>query len=155
MANWCNNFVKIEGNETDLILLKEFIDSFTTNEQDCKTMELNNIEIYCFDFYTYDDFTYNYSTKWSPNEKFWIEVSKLFPNLKITLDYEEQGCELFGRFSFDNGNVTFACLTQEQIDLIEFDEEEEIYSYNGFETDSWSEICCNVFEEFYSEHFID
>lgn len=155
MADMCNNFVKIEGSEVDLNKLKEFIDSFTTNEVDCKTMELNNVEINCFDLSSTDNYMYYYKTKYEPNEKFWIEVSKLFPNLTFTLDYEEENYKLFGCYKIVNENETFACLTQEQIDLIQFDEEEEIYSYKGFETDSWSEICGYVFEEFYTEHFID
>jgi hypothetical protein len=153
MADMCINLVKIEGTEVDLNKLNNFINSFLTNEEDCKTMELNNVEIHCFNLHTTYNCLFFYETKYKPNEKFWIEVSKLYSNLKITLDYEEENYKLFGRYSFINGNVTFACLTQEQMNLIQFDEEKEIYSYKGFETDSWSEIHCIVFEEFYSEDF--
>lgn len=50
-----------------------------------------------------DYYSIGYDTAWSPNVEFILTISKAFPNLSFTLEYEECGCQIAGEVKIQNG----------------------------------------------------
>jgi hypothetical protein len=46
-----------------------------------------------------------YDTAWSPVCDFWLQVSKLFPNVRIDNRYYEEGCNFIGQAIFEGGET--------------------------------------------------
>jgi hypothetical protein len=143
MANWCNNFITLEGTEIELKKFDDLIKSAKVENEYCVSLVKNGFEVCMFDYYEVNDYVYQFQTKWSPHYAFeyLLEASKDFADLVITLSFEEFGCNLFGVYIITNGTFKLKELSESDFDLIVFDEENETYSYKDFESDSESEVC--------------
>lgn len=47
----------------------------------------------------------DYNTAWAPNVSFWTYFSKLYPSVKITHSYLEEGVGFIGQASYEDGEV--------------------------------------------------
>ena len=77
-----------------------------------------------------DYYSVGYDTAWSPNVEFILSISKTFPNLSFTLEYEECGCQIAGEVKIQNGeelehtphpyyNVWFKLLEDNKFEFVE------------------------------------
>ncbi|MFA7143020.1 MAG: hypothetical protein WC175_03460 [Candidatus Dojkabacteria bacterium] len=62
-----------------------------------------NSEIYLS--YPESSMNFNYDTAWGPGDKVLLYLSKLYPEIEITLEYYEMGCMFAGKTKFKAGEV--------------------------------------------------
>ena len=90
MANVCFNWVQIFGNADALEKVKQNID------EDWYLNSETNGELLC----------YSVESRWSPPKEELKELSKEF-GVVIECEYDECGCDLWGKFGFNNGELVF------------------------------------------------
>lgn len=148
MANFCLNFVTLQGNQEQLERFDLLMKSAKDDGQ-CFILETTKSDLYMFDFEIVNDYIYQFHTKWTPKDSFnyFLEISKDFKDLEITLAYEEFGYNLFGKYVIINGTYTLKLLDEDLIkNEIVFDDDECTYSYKDLESDSISELCEKILE---------
>ena len=139
MANWCNNNVAFEGNETALEQIKaDFLKMINReNEENCGQFPdyISETRGYFFDFlWEEGDCIFNYQTKWSPNTDILIQIAKRH-NVDFIHDYEEMG------------NLTEIGLYNDEFEQYHYDEETETYHFQGKIFDNDCEILEILLEE--------
>lgn len=145
MANWCNNSVAFEGNETDLEQIKMEFRKMITKEQNENCGQLpefisDESRGYFFDIvWEEGDCIFNYQTKWSPNTEALKHIAERF-NVDFILDYEEMGNQIYGRTIFSDGELTDIYLEDEDFEKYRYDEEAETYHFEGETYDNDYEI---------------
>jgi len=61
-------------------------------------------------------------------------------------DYEELGCLVYGKVTFENGTLTETCLNSQDFESYELDEETDTYHFEGKEYNSEWEILETLLE---------
>lgn len=116
MANWCSNYIDINGKFSDIekFLYKYFLDKdnnfkyscaehdimnfFEAKEYNCAPDEKIKISIYL-------------STRWQPDYNFFEKIILENKNLDIQIIYEECGCCIFGRMELSNDKLSLNHIT--------------------------------------------
>ncbi|MEA5402855.1 hypothetical protein VB776_08010 [Arcicella sp. DC2W] len=86
-----------------------------------------------------DEGMFQYETKWSPNSKVLQSIADMF-KVDFVLDYEEMGNLIYGRASYQNGILDDVCLSDEELESYQFDEDTDTYHFEGKTYDSDCEI---------------
>lgn len=145
MANWCSNTVAFEGNETALEQIKlEFRKMITKEEKEnCGQLPefiSENNRGYFFDIVWEEvDCIFNYQTKWSPNTETLMQIAKRF-KVDFIHDFEEMGNLIYGRTIFSDNELTDIYLEDDDFEKYQYDEETEIYLFEGKTYDNDYEI---------------
>lgn len=151
MANWCFNSVSFSGNETNV---KKVIELFTQlHEQEKKEHcgqkpEFVQGDDYFFNIVINDETNVQFESKWTPNISELVEIAKEY-DLNFECTYEECGNMIFGKAIYTSGNeeAEILDLDNEDFDLFTYDDEEDIYIYNGEKYESDFEILENIWEK--------
>lgn len=122
MANYCSNYIAIQGNKEDINTLHERIEKSLDNDFVCFTKLLQKDEIkdyytelgtrwFCVDLDKTDEETLTITgdSAWSPALPLFTTLSKEFPKLHIEYDYEEGGCDFGGWAEISNGECNDNC----------------------------------------------
>lgn len=151
MANWCSNYLHATGgNVQGLHELLESARRHTLEEHEGWTMYGNH---YLFDFDRNDD-QWDFETRWNPPVEEILAICRV-GGVSVEMDYVEMGLCIFGRMRYDHttGNVIDICLDDSDFDRVEYDEDNDIYTFDGKEYDSeyepleimldakWKEVC--------------
>lgn len=89
MANICFNWVNVVGKQSDLEKLKlEVIDEWELRHEDDGQA------------------TYSFESKWSPPENE-LKILSLTCSVLIECEYEECGCDIWGKFAYNKGELVF------------------------------------------------
>lgn len=144
MANWCNNNVAFEGNETALKQIKADFQKMISreNEEQCGQLPdyISEKTGYFFDIiWEEGDCIFNYQTKWSPNTDILIQIAERY-NVDYIHDYEEMGNLIYGRNIYEKGNLIEIGLDDDDFEQYHYDEEIETYHFREETYDSDSEI---------------
>lgn len=145
MPNYCTNIVDIVGSKKDIQeiwdkyrtqdeeLLDELCLSFNKilpRPEDLKdscgwsidnwgtkwdVCSCYNSEIYLG--YPESSMNFNYDTAWEPGDKVLLYLSKLYPEIEITLEYYEMGCMFAGKAKFKAGEVIDDFYTEDEYKL--------------------------------------
>jgi hypothetical protein len=110
MANWCSNFVEMDGPEQDLKQIWNILKGLKetcTNKHECTNVRedtpvQNNWakQLFSFDDYLFNldlgtsfwnNFSYNFSTKWGPEDDLILELSERYPEVEFKLLWEVDG----------------------------------------------------------------
>ena len=152
MANWCSNTVVFEGNEETIQQIQQLFQTMKEKEEQTERGQLPNFITdenggYFFNIYWNegDIGMFQYETKWSPN----IEVvQKIAENYKVNFiqDYEEMSNLVYGRTTFSDKLLTDIYLENEDFGQYEFDEETDIYHFEGEVYESDCEILETLLE---------
>ena len=152
MANWCSNTVVFEGNEETIQQIQQLFQTMKEKEEQTERGQLPNFITdenggYFFNIYWNegDIGMFQYETKWSPN----IEVvQKIAENYKVNFiqDYEEMSNLVYGRTTFSDKLLTDIYLENEDFEQYEFDEETDIYHFEGEVYESDCEILETLLE---------
>jgi len=137
MANICTNTITFSGE--DLSPIRNLI-------QEIQEAEENNVgwlpEGYKGDYYHYlfdvditdndDEIVIGCWTKWSPPIEEMMYLCKN-TDIHVNIHYEEMGMGLYGKFYYDPKTNEFedVCLDDEDINRIQYDEENDIYTLDG------------------------
>lgn len=136
MANWCSNWVTVEGEEQNVqSLMKEIHTLSEINERTNLgvTPDENENLRYMFDIYVNDDSSFSFESKWNPaNDS--LEFLAKKHQVTITNQYSETGNMIFGQWSGDGETKNDVWLTDEEWDLaVPGDEDGSFYIYDGRE----------------------
>jgi hypothetical protein len=136
MPNYCYNYLTIEAPTAEL--LQEFWSKAEDGEFSFKhwlpmpESEKGNWYNWCCENWgtkwdtssnsieSEDDevMTFKFDTAWSPPREFLINVSKLYPELNFVLSFDETGCDSFGYFEIQDGDI---------VESVEYDSEDAAY----------------------------
>ncbi len=128
MPNWCENKLKITGNEEELNTFKKqavkkasvdgdsevlyFYNFFVENEGEVNRDWQENhfgVKWGCsFSVLTEDSdnkLAYTFGTPWNPPIEFIKHISTMFRSLTFELEYTEVGCQLSGALKMKNGEI--------------------------------------------------
>ena len=149
MANWCSNWVTLSGGN-----VPAFMEDVKALEQQC-IKEKQGVRLsedkdsrYLFDFYTDNTDGFSFSTKWSPDFDTLRILAKKH-KVTVTNRYEEFGCGIYGEWQCDGAEDSEidVCLTDDEIDLVmEIDEDNSIWEYNGEQSDCREDLLSMVLE---------
>ena len=130
MPNWCSNFVTVEGKEKDIERYDSLLRTMMSEQKRVQRgviptgMAETGNHIWLFDMYYQGD-QLQFESKWGPISDTFEYISRLIPDLYITVEYEEPGCEIFGVDEFHNGDrVIRVTLDEDETDLEYIDEGE-------------------------------
>lgn len=159
MANWAQNWVTFSGEEVKLNQVKALFKAMEikgkeTNEGQIPPFVKQPIQDYFFEIYADETDTVSYATKWSPNVEDLIVIANHF-DLNFISTYEETASSIFGKAVFTSGNTEakFYDLDNEDFDLYQFNEEGDIYTYEGENFESESEILETIFEKKFNQDY--
>jgi hypothetical protein len=144
MANMCYNYVVFSGEPANIKKLNQRIDEAIETEKKTQLAQQIHsheeiIERFFFDVSKdiSDETEINimYETKWDSNI---LDVAKICVEFGVTAnhEYNEASSYIYGSCSIDEkGNVIEDTAPTDFCDLIDYDEEKDVYIYNG---DEWT-----------------
>ncbi|MDV4116245.1 DUF1281 family ferredoxin-like fold protein [Elizabethkingia anophelis] len=149
MANWCNNVVWFEANETTMQKIKEMFLRMAQKEKETDCGQLPSFVKDDKDWFfairwEAEDVLY-YDTKWSPNIEIVRQIADHY-NVGFTSDYEELGCLVYGKATYADGILTDTYLEQVDFNTYQSDEETDTYLFEGETYDSEWEILETLLE---------
>ena len=126
MANWCSNYVTFSGSEDNVKNFTEEIKSLEvlSNNLGQGVRPVEDGE-FMFDLYTWDlaNGNFTFESKWVPALKS-LEYLGRTHTVNIECEFEELGCAIFGRWSYDveSDSCTIIELTEDEICSVDEDE---------------------------------
>lgn len=143
MANWCNNFLKVEGKDAKRLL--NIFEGLARREEKTnkgQSLKCFNDDRYMFDIYTYstdDDYRVSFQTKWSPATN---SILKLFTKYDVEgyYDYSEEGSNVLGKITKENGIITESVVSHDEFDKIDHSENLDMYIFEGEHYENLSDI---------------
>lgn len=145
MPNWCSNFLSFSGEKIgELKALMEEGEKYNNEfHQGWAPPFLTEPDKYLFDIMCIeiqgDELTFRCESKWAPPEEEFKAICEHF-GLDGIMSYEEMGMGIYGRCFYSNGEYKDVCLDQTEMDLVEYDMDNDVYRYKGQEIDSQYEI---------------
>ncbi len=134
MANWCSNhLIATGGNVNGLHDMMESARLYTLEKHEGWTRHGDN---YLFDIHRDGD-QWNFETRWSPPLDEVIGICREL-GVSVTMDYVELGCCVYGRLYYDHVEdvVRDIYLDDSDFDRVEYDEDNDIYTFDGKVYDS-------------------
>ena len=158
MANHCYNGISFYGKDLTKIksMLAEAVEENTVNGLGWLPDSVINAELdyvhYLFDVDVYEEsedrISINCWTKWSPplNE---LEYICREAKVNCTCWYEESGMELYGEanYNLETDCTTDVRLTDEEVNRVQYDEENDVYLWDGKPIESDSEAYQEMLDE--------
>lgn len=134
MANWCSNHLLAMGGNVNA--LHELLDSarlYTLEKHEGWTRHGDN---WLFDFHR-DGEQWNFETKWSPPLDEMVDICREL-GVSIQMDYVEISSYVYGRLYYDHVEdvVRDIYLDDSDFDRVEYDEDNDIYKFEGKVYDS-------------------
>lgn len=136
MANWCSNWVAVEGKEANVSSLMDEVNALSVKADveggGVRPSEIGDLQ-YMFYIYINDDNSFSFESKWSPANSSLQFLAKKYA-VTITNQYSETGNMVFGQWTSDGETEEDVWLTDEELDLIvPGDEDASFYIYDGEE----------------------
>lgn len=152
MANWCSNTVVFEGKPEAIIQIQQLFQILKDKEEQAEEGQLPDFTDstnggYFFNIYWNegDEGNFQYETKWSPNSEILRSIADRY-QVDFVQDYEEMGNGIYGRATYQNGILDDVCLSDEDLEAFEFDEDTDTYHFEGETYESDCEILETLLE---------
>lgn len=152
MANWCSNTVVFEGKPESIEQVQQLFQSMKEKEEQTERGQLPDFITdenggYFFNLYWNegDEGIFQYETKWSPNIEIVQKIAEYY-QVDFVQDYEEISNLVYGRATFSDKLLTDIYLEDEDFEQYHYDEERDIYHFEGEEYESDSEILETLLE---------
>nr|WP_294894803.1 hypothetical protein [uncultured Pedobacter sp.] len=152
MANWCSNTVVFEGNEETIQQIQQLFQTMKEKEEQTERAQLPDFITdenggYFFNLYWNegDIGIFQYETKWSPNIEIVQKIAEYYL-VDFVQDYEEMSNLVYGRATFSNKLLTDIYLEDEDFEQYHYDEETDIYHFEGEVYESDCEILETLLE---------
>jgi len=137
MANWCGNYITFKGGDI-ATLRKEFKKCIETNDKGFswipEGLSEDNKHIFYFDFRgdteINDELCASFSSKWYPPIEALVSLADTFC-CSFELMYEELGCLVYGRRTYDRGVMMMAELDDSELELVGDDEDHDFDRLNS------------------------
>jgi hypothetical protein len=153
MPNWCANYTTFKGSKENIEALNNAINKAIERETaERQAQAIHSSEVkdgYFFDLFNngieHEELTISYETRWSPNLDDLALLCKEF-GVDAETEFNEPGCQVHGfAWVYSDGTYTEEYVEEEFLDLIEWDMDTSLYTYNG---ESYE-----VFEEIIEDHY--
>jgi len=136
MANWCVNWVTVEGKEDNVNSLMDEVIALAAKanveDRGVRPSEIGDLP-YMFYIYINDEDSFSFESKWMPSNDSLQFLAKKH-KVTITNQYTELGCMVYGQWRSNGVSEIDVWLTQEEWDLVvPGDEDESFYIYDGEE----------------------
>lgn len=152
MANWCSNTIVFEGNKEAIKQIEQLFQSMKGKEEQSKQGQLPDFVTdenggYFFNIYSNegDAGIFQYETKWSPNIEIVQRIAEYY-QVDFVQDYEEISNGIYGKASYQDGILGDVCLSDEDLETYQFEEETDTYHFEGETYDSDCEILETLLE---------
>ncbi|MDV3854098.1 hypothetical protein CMT56_15445 [Elizabethkingia anophelis] len=149
MANWCNNVVWFEADETTTKKIKEMFLQMAKieRETDCGQLPpfISIDKDWFFDIRWEVENVLYYNTKWSPNTEILRQIAEHF-KVDFTLEYEELSCAIYGRATYAKSILTDIYLDREDFKAYQSDQGTDSYFFEGETYESEWEILETLLE---------
>ena len=150
MANWCSNWVTVEGEEANVSSLMEEVYALSVKasveDRGVRPSEIDNLP-YMFYIHIDNDDLFGFESKWSPANGSLQFLAKKH-QVTITNRYLETGNMVFGQWSGNGETKENVWLTDKEWDLIvPGDEDESFYIYEGEEYEVLEEALEEILEK--------
>ena len=136
MANWCSNHLHATGGNVQG--LHELLESARRHTLEVHEgwMFTTDGHRYLFDFERNGD-QWNFETRWSPPIEEIFTIAHTL-GVSVEMDYVEMGSCVYGRMRYDHttGEVIDIFLDDSDFDRVEYDEDNDIYEFEGKVYDS-------------------
>lgn len=145
MANWCNNIVAFDGEETALEQLKGIFRQIAIREgeKNCgqlpEFLKAENGGYFFNIVWEEGDCIISYDTRWAPNTDTLTKIAERY-GLDFVHDYEEMGNLLFGRAVYEDGNLREINLEDKDFSEYSYSEQSDTYLFEGAEYECETEI---------------
>jgi len=137
MANWCSNFI-LTGNQDVKDVFQKLIKRQEKSGHG-ETLDWFEDDRYLFNIEIYGD-SIMFQTKWGPALKTAEALAKTLKT-EIELDYDEPGNLVYGKAIFNpKGEITDYYLSDSDFDKYEYNEEKDVYIFEGQEYESDEDI---------------
>lgn len=140
MANWCSNIIQFEANASTMQNLADLFTAMAAKEikEGCGQLPsfIQTGDGYLFDIRWEDGVLY-YATKWGPNPEVIQAIAAHF-NIDGSHFFEESMMQVYGEITYTAGVVIVTALEPEDYELFSYDEETDMYHFEGetYESDS-------------------
>jgi hypothetical protein len=146
-----DHLVKFSGEKTKVLEMNAMFNEIITTEQMPSFIKEDENNSFFFDIYIEDDVTISYQTKWTPNLEILEQIGRYF-KLSFEVTYQEYNDSFFGKAIFtengiDGSQLEIYNLEREDLDEIEYLEEDDLYARNGILGVSYYELAKEIFEE--------
>lgn len=142
MPNWCLNVVTFQGKPATIKNIKKLFSRMAKKEQEQNAGQLppfiKSKRGWFFDIRWEDGILY-YLTRWAPNIAALVDIAKRY-HTGFTQEYEESGNLVFGKATYENGELCDKSLDSDDYDLFSYDEKKNSYLFEGRHYDSDTEI---------------
>jgi len=151
MPNWCSNTL----HSSDERVIEVFQKLAHKQEQSGlgETFDWLKDDRYLFHIDVYDSYV-QFETKWSPAIETAKNLAKVFKT-EVILDYDEPGMCMYGKFIFNKEESKHYNISTQDCDSIEWDEDTGLYTYNGEEYESDSEIKEEILEKIIQQRVLN
>lgn len=137
MPNWCSNWITTDNQ--DVIEVFKKLEKRQKESGFGETLDWFGDDRYLFEINTYDSLV-TFETKWSPALKTAEAIAKVL-NTTIELSYDEPGMCIYGKAIFNpKGEIVNYQLQGSDFDRIDWNEDTGLYTFEGEEYESDSEI---------------
>ena len=124
MANNCNNYISIKGNETEIKEFYQLLQLDKTKGQDKGNDIYQNLlsvfgkdgnDSKWFDVDVHEfqenEITISGDTAWAPSLELFTKISEKYQSFVIRYEYDEMGCDFAGYAEIEQGNCNNNCFT--------------------------------------------
>ena len=148
MPNWCNNYTTFKGSKENIEALNNAINKAIERETaEKQSQKIHSSELqdgYFFDILNHGiehgELSISYDTGWSPNLDDLSILCKEF-EVDAETEFDEGGCDVHGTANvYSDGTYVNEYVEQAFLDLIEWDMDTDLYTYNGKEYEVKQEI---------------
>jgi hypothetical protein len=148
MPNWCSNYTTFKGSKENIEALNNAINKAIERENsEKKAQKIHSSELqdgYFFDIFNngieQGELSISYDTRWSPNLDDLSILCKEF-EVDAETEFDEGGCDVHGTANvYSDGTYVDEYVEQAFLDLIEYDMDTDLYSFNGKEYEIKQEI---------------
>ena len=143
MANWCGNYITFKGGDI-ATLRKEFKKCIETNDKGFgwipEGLSEDNRHIFDFDFRgdeSDDELCAAFTSKWYPPVEALVSLADTF-GCSFELMYEELGCLVYGRRTYDRGVMMMAELDDSE--LVSLDDDNDFDRFDSLLMDKQLKI---------------
>lgn len=137
MANNCNNYITIKGDEIELKdfyellkinpdendgfdIYRNIVSEFAPNKEDAKWFEIDMHE------FNRTEIILSGDSAWCPCLGVFTKISKKYPSFIIHYQYDESGCDFAGYADISKGDCDDNCFTFWKGKIINFGEQEAL-----------------------------
>ena len=157
MANWCSNYVLFYGQEESISQLQVLFEKMVESQKKDGLGQLPDFidskHGFLFDIVIQnsEQGVFQFETTWSPNIEIIKKIGEHF-SLDYIHEYEEMNNLVYGRATYENGNLIDIYLENEDFDLYQYDEYSDCYQFEGERYEGNIEILETILQRRISQH---